>query len=910
MALTSGVIFPKQLQQKDQLTTFAHWAKTHIKGDERADAQTFLNHFFQAFGYEGVHEAGGRFEVPTEKASLNDNKGFFDCLFKDVAIFEMKGKGKPLNNHYNQLQKYWMRCTPKPKLAILCNFDEFWIYDFNIQMDEPVQKLRLEDLAEKHDKLAFMNPESKRFSKINWDCNTEELTKDAVEDVKTFYDDIVKHNACKPKPDQLKPAEIEHFILQCMLCMFAEDINLMPARLFTDLIADCLENPEQSYDLIERLFQQMNNPKKATGGRFKGVDYFNGGLFKTIVPIELTVAQLTILYRMAEKDWRPVRPSIFGTILETMMTKGERKAGGVHYTSELDIYKIVTPTVVQYWDEQLASVDALKTPTAQAKRYFELLTELRAYRILDPACGSGNFLYVAFIELKRLEKALMEHYNAVEVDPNKHQHLSLVSPLQFYGMDVKPFAVELAKLTLEIGRKIAVDRFGLAENVLPLDNLDENITCGDALFTPWHPADAIIGNPPFIGGKRIRQELGDEKTEQLYKAFKEVKGQVDYCAFWFRKAQEHLAPRCGLVATNSVAQGVTREASLKYIERMGGVIHNAVSSQPWSGEAVVHVSLVNWVKQGIAIKQKMLDDQPVESINSTLKNEVDVTTAKRLKSNLKKSFEGCGLRGKGFIISEQLAQMWIKKDAKNRDVLKPMIDGNTLANRHLQLDWVIDFNDMPIEQASQYKLPFEHLKIYVKPVRETNNREAYRKYWWHLSEKRPGMRLALGKTMGYFVLPKVTKYTSFQYVDNCILPCEANMVVASDDFYTLGLLNSSLHRNWVKAQCSSLGAVGNIRYTNTTCFETFPFLWDAPEATKAKIRTIAQQLDAYRLEQMQALGIGITKLYNQFFEEPTSTLYKLHHQLDKAVCEEVYGWQYDAGRNYNEALFKLNQQLL
>jgi hypothetical protein len=262
VALTSGVIFPKELQQKEKLTAFTNWATTHIKGDERADAQTFLNHFFQAFGYEGVHEAGGRFEVPTEKASLNDNKGFFDCLFNDVAIFEMKGKGKPLNNHYNQLQKYWMRCTPKPKLAILCNFDEFWIYDFNIQMDEPVQKLRLEDLAEKHDKRAFMTPESKRFSKINWDCNTEELTKDAVEDVKTFYDDIVKHNACKPQQEQLKPAEIEHFILQCMLCMFAEDINLMPARLFTDLIADCLENPEQSYDLIERLFQQMKLRKK------------------------------------------------------------------------------------------------------------------------------------------------------------------------------------------------------------------------------------------------------------------------------------------------------------------------------------------------------------------------------------------------------------------------------------------------------------------------------------------------------------------------------------------------------------------------------------------------------------------------------------------------------------------------
>ncbi|MFN9690519.1 MAG: DNA methyltransferase [Vampirovibrionales bacterium] len=890
----------------DKLNEFVAWVGTHIKGDERAEAQSFLNRFFQCFGYDGVLEAGGRFEVPVKGASLLDNKGFFDCLFEDVVLIEMKSIDKSLSKYYPQLRQYWMQSIPKPKYAILCNFKEFWIYDFHTQMEEPVQKIDLVDLPKHPEKWVFME-KGKASQNIDWDVNLEKITKKTVEDLYAFYDSLVKQNEPKQKRGEgLSTEDLQHFVLQCMLCMFAEDIGLMDPNFFTNLIGDCLEKPKQSYDYMKALFDQMDSEARATGGRYEKIPYFNGGLFAKRIPIELNEEQVRWLHLLAKQDWRPVRPSIFGTIFERMICQGKRHAGGVHYTSEADIMQILQPTVIQYWQEKMLVVQDETPPAEQSQAYKALLDEIRAYRILDPACGSGNFLYMAFIELKRLEKALIEAYTASTPTPEEAYTHSSVTSKQFFGLDVNHFAVELAKLTLEIGRKKAVDELHLDENVLPLNNLESNVVCADALFSDWPEADAIIGNPPFIGGKKIRSELGDTYAENLRMKYPEVKGQVDFCTYWFRKAQDHTATRCGLVASNSIAQGISRKASLDYLVEKGGTIHNAIASQKWSGEANVYVSLVNWDKSKHA-HNVVLDGKNVAFINTSLQNVFDVTQAVRLKANLKKSFEGCQLGGKGFIISEAKAQDWIKKDPKNADVLKPMIDGKAIIHRYEALEWVIDFNDMPIEKASTYSLPFAHVKSTVKAEREGKNEKSRRDYWWKLARYRPEMKDSFKELNTYFALPKVTKYTNFQTFEKHILPCEANMVVASDDFYVLGILNSRLHLDWVKAQASTLKA--DTRYTNTTCFETFPFLWDAPETVKNKIRPLAQALDEFRLNYMLEHKIGITTLYNQFFHEETSQLFKLHAKLDKAVCESVYGWDYDLAKNYNEALFYLNQQL-
>ncbi|MFM6820337.1 MAG: DNA methyltransferase, partial [Dolichospermum sp.] len=212
--------------------------------------------------------------------------------------------------------------------------------------------------------------------------------------------------------------------------------------------------------------------------------------------------------------------------------------------------------------------------------------------------------------------------------------MGLVTPLQFYGMDTNPFAVELARVTLMIARKIAIDNLQLTEPALPLDTLDNNIVCQDALFTEWTKADAIIGNPPFLGGHRIRQNLGDDYAEGIFSKFPEVKDKVDFCSYWLRLSHEYINEkgRVGLVGTNTISQGNTRKAGLDYITQNGAIIHDAISSQIWSGDAKVHVSIVNWCYQKPQVCY--LNNQIVRSISSSLQSTIDVSIAIRLQSNL------------------------------------------------------------------------------------------------------------------------------------------------------------------------------------------------------------------------------------------------------------------------------------
>ncbi len=876
------------------LEAFRDWVKANCHGRERGEAQVFLDRFFQCFGYGGVLEAKGTFEFAQKSSSKGGNTGFLDCLFPGVAIIEMKQRGSSLNEHYNQLLTYWTYCVPKPAVGILCNFDEFWIYDFNIQVDTPVQVLTLDELSKHPEALLFMLGQKPRFNQ-----NLVDVTEGAAAEISGLYRSILARREHYKATEE----DIQRFVLQCVLCLFAEDIGLLPDNLFTDLLQDCTERPQDSYNLLHGLFSQMNSKKEANGGRFKGVRYFNGGLFSTITPVELEKSELEALYRLGyDYRWEKVRPSIFGTIFERAIGHVQ----GSHFTSEVDIYKIVNPTIVRYWDER---IEQAGTNITKLKK---CLTDLRKYKVLDPACGSGNFLYIAFQEMKRLEKQLMDLIaeHAKSAKDLQGAQISMVSPMQFYGLEIKPFAVELARLTLEIGRKVAVNKFNLPEDVLPLDNLNQNIICADALFTDWPQVDAIIGNPPFIGSRQLRESgFSDEYIEKIWQLYpaSEFPKSADYCAYWFRKAHDQEAERIGLVGTNSISQNETRTATLQFITENQGYLSDAISSQPWSGEAKVHVSIVNWQKT--KPKKLFLDEMPVTEINSSLKAEVDVTSAKRLLCNQNICFQGVVPVGKGFYIEDRLAKDWIEKRIQNKEVLKLFSMGRNLVDTpDLMSDrWIIDFNDLSLEQASLYLEPYEHVKNLVKPVREQVRRKTTAEKWWQFGEKRPALRKALSPLQYSFAIPRVSKWKTFVvYPHQKMLPGVDNMVVASDDFYILGALNSKLHRDWVKAQCSTLE--DRIRYTNTTCFETFPFLWDAPEKLKQPVRDIMTELENYRMDEMKARQWGITKLYNAFFHEPASKLSQLHKKLDESVCK-VYGWKYNPDKNYNEDLFHLNQAL-
>lgn len=853
-----------------KLQDFVCFSKTHLKGNETKEAQSFLNAFFQAFGYENAIAAGAEFEQGIAKGSAKGNKGAADLVWRDRLLIEMKSRSENLANHYSQLERYWMRLTPKPQYSILCNFDEFWIYDFHNQVDTPVDVIKIDELVHRSSAFNFMGKANHPPIFRN---NQVEITERNARLIGELYQTLLKRGK-QQQFSEFDEGAIQRFILQCVLAMFAEDRELLPKDLFVSCVQDCIDQKGSSYDILGGLFQAMNQKGVTPQGRYKNVEYFNGGLFAAIHPIALEPHELDLLHHCASQRWDQVRPSIFGSIFTSACDPKYRHAHGMHYTSEADIRQIVISTISEFWEAQIEAANTLRQIQA-------LHRKLQAYRVLDPACGSGNFLYVAYQELKRVEKRLLDRTSEMG-GSTQLQIGGLVSPNQFFGMDTNLFAVQLARVTMMIARKIAIDTFKLTESALPLDTLDHNIVCQDALFSHWTKADAIIGNPPFLGAKHLRLNLGDAYVDRVFEQYPK---DVDFCVYWFRKAHESIdeTGRVGLVGTNSIAQGKSRSASLDFIAQNGGHIHTAISTQPWSGEAKVHVSIVNWTKQ--KPQRYRLDAQVVSHITPALTSQTDVSNAVRLQANLGQCFQGVIPVGKGFVVTEEQAHQWIKSDPKNLEILKKFSTGENLTRNPFGSPerWIIDFNDMEIEEASEYTLPFKHVKQYVKPERENNRRNTTRINWWKFGEKRPAMRRALLLLNQYFAVPEVSKYSVFLPCSTTWLPGNLVKVVSSEDLYVLGILTSSIHGAWVKAQSSTLK--GDTRYTNTTCFETFPFPQTVARSLIQEIRGTMQDLHEYRSDLMNRRGWGITKLYNEYFHEPSSRLCKLHQHLDKLVLQ-------------------------
>lgn len=876
------------------LNQFVSYCQQRIRGDEKSESQTFLNKFFQAFGYEDAIAAGASFEARVAKGSKKGKTGYADLVWKPRVLIEMKKRGEDLNKHYAQALQYWTHLVPnRPRYVVLCNFDEFWIFDFETQVDTPVDVIPLGQLPERIGAFAFM--ESENLAPV-FQNNQTEITAKAARRMGELFQ-VLKERSPKSGFDELTA---QRFILQCVLAMFAEDRDLLPRDMFISCVQECREGAS-TYDVLGGLFQEMNRPGITPSGRYKGVDYFNGGLFRVIHPIELTPEELKFLDVAAREDWKQVRPAIFGNIFEGTANAKDRHTYGMHFTSEVDIMKIVRPTISRYWEERIEGANTIAELNA-------LQLELQSYRVLDPACGSGNFLYIAYQELKRIEKVLLDKMSDRRKSEQGRDQMQMgfVTPQQFYGIDINPFAVELARVTLMIGRKVAIDRLGLNEPALPLDSLDDNIVCADALFTEWPKANAIVGNPPFLGGSRIRLELGDDYAERVFEKFSDIRAQVDLSSYWFRLAHNHIdeSGRAGLVATNSISQGKSRSVSLDYIVQNGGYIHEAISTQEWSGEAKVHVSIVNWSKE----KQKniFLDNLKVKQINSSLQANLDVSIAYRLASNLNMVFVGVQPNSTGFLITEQQVDDWIRVDLKNREVLKLFSMGGNLAkNPHGKPDrWIVDFSDMSIEDASEYELPFEHVIANVKPEREKNREPVMREKWWRFKRTNELMRKAIAPLSQYFAVPEVSKWAVFVPCSSGWLPGNKTKAVMSDDFYVFGVLTSSVHRIWMHAQKSTLKA--DIAYTHNTCFETFPFPQSPDAKLVEKIRATALELHEYRTEQMEKKQWGITTLYNKFFDEPTSQLHKLHAKLDRLVLQ-AYGFA--ASDDILEKLLTLNLAL-
>lgn len=571
-----------------------------LKGDEKGEAQVFCDRLFQAFGHKGYKEAGAELEYRIKKRSTGGTS-FADLIWKPRLLVEMKKRGENLFHHYKQAFEYWIHAVPnRPRYVVLCNFDEFWIYDFDKQIDEPVDIVELADMPRRYAALNFLFPSDPAPIFRN---DLEAVSREAADKVSQLFKVLVARGIGR--------ASAQRFVLQLVVAMFAEDIRLLPSGIVHQLAHDCLHKGQSAYDLFGGLFTQMNTKQPATGGRFKDVPYFNGGVFQTIEPIDLKPAELELICKPEEgaatKDWSKVNPVIFGTIFQQSMDADERHAYGAHFTSEADIMRIITPTISRPWGERITKASAMKDLLA-------LRSELMNFKVLDPACGSGNFLYLAYRELVRIEIALMAKLKASVSEASflaQAKTISLISPQQFFGIDRDAFGVELAKVTLMLAKKLALDEaIAILErdqvelplhgdDALPLDNLDSNIRCDDALFCEWPMVNAIIGNPPYQSKNKMQQEFGRAYLNAVREKFPDVDGRADYCVYWFRKSHDclHDGERAGLVGTNTIRQNYSRTGGLDYVVAQRGTITEAVSTMKWSGEAVIGPGLPPVIKQ-------------------------------------------------------------------------------------------------------------------------------------------------------------------------------------------------------------------------------------------------------------------------------------------------------------------------
>lgn len=761
--------------RKQRLAEFVAWVGQHITGDEKGEAQVFLDRLFLAFGQRGIREAGATLEMRVKRADTKST-AFADLVWKPVVLIEMKKRGEDLSQHYRQAFDYWTRLVPgRPRFAVLCNFDEFWVYDFETQMDTPVDQVKLADLPERYGPLAFLFPTNEQPTFGN---DFEAVTRAAADKLATCFKKLTSR--------KVERNLAQRFILQLLVALFAEDIDLLEKYMVIRLLEDC-KKPTDSYDLLGGLFEAMNTPGSTAGGRFKGVDYFNGGLFAEPARVELHSDELNQLKEAAKSDWSKVRPEIFGTLFEQSLGDDERHAFGAHFTSPVDIMKIVGPTIVAPWREL---IDSARTP----KRLLELRQRMHEYTVLDPACGSGNFLYIAYRELKRLEARIVERLNEMARTKSDSTQTAwgFVTARQFYGIDINPFAVELAKVTMMIARKFAIDELHVAERALPLDNLDDNFFATDALVhlspgdtagaeqaafpAKWPQADVIIGNPPFLDARKMTLEHGRHSVELLRRLYPEVPRRADYCTYWFRKAHDHLPlcvpddpvrGRAGLVGTQNIRNNQSRVGGLDYIVKTG-VIVEAVDNQPWSGEANVHVSIANWVKvapadppgsssaakhptalfipakkrlwhkvnapagakkaprkrgTGPANKEYELAYNECRQINSALSDQVDVSQAIVLQCNRqpKHCFEGIQPGHNGFRLSLSERNSLIQTE-KARAVIFPYLNGDEMlgATQLTAPRFLIDFGERDLLEASKYPKTLQVVRNKVLPEWQEN----------------------------------------------------------------------------------------------------------------------------------------------------------------------------------------------
>ena len=773
--------------------------------------------------------------------------GWADVWKKHCFAWEYKGKHRDLDKAFEQLRQYSL-ALDNPPLLVVSDMETIRITTNWTNSVSVTETLVLDDLANadarQRLKWAMSEPERLRPGQTR-----QALTESVAETFASLAQAL--------RDRDHDSHEVAKFLNRLVFCMFAEDVGLLPKNLFTRMLEAARRTPSEFVPMARELFGSM-----AGGGRFgvETVAHFNGGLFTDDDALPLSKTEIETVLIAARLNWSDVDPSILGTLFERGLDPAKRSQLGAHYTDREKVMLIVEPVVVRpleaEWSEVKKKIAAKldqekrqKTIRAANRRRDEaerLLAEfqerLRKFTVLDPACGSGNFLFLALKSLKDLEHRVQ--LEAEALDRGLQRSLPQVGPANVKGIEINPYAAELARVSVWIGEIQWMRSNGFKGTREPILDPLETIECRDALFksdteeADWPEADVVIGNPPFVGGKKLRRELGDEYVDRMFSVYEgRVPQEADLVGYWFHKAGQLMTSgrtaRVGLVATNSIRGGSNRRL-LESVLRDGPKkrIFDAWSDEPWVVDgAAVRVSLICFSHaDDESVTGPRLDGESVDEIYPDLTPRrggagVDLTRVRRLPENVGVAFMG-DTKGGPFDIAGDQAREWLRLPTNpngrtNADVLRPWVNGMDLTRRPAG-KWIVDFGwTMSAVDAALYEEPFRWVQEHVHPMRQRNRRKAYRENWWRHVEPRQGMWRALDGLSRYIATARVAKHRLFGWFDSRICPDSQLIVITRDDDTTFGILHSRFHEIWSLRKGTSLE--DRPRYTPTTTFETFPF---------------------------------------------------------------------------------------
>ncbi|CAE6864978.1 hypothetical protein R69746_08036 [Paraburkholderia aspalathi] len=833
-------------------------------GSELTERQTYQQHFLYLCDLlnhpkpADVDKTGASFCFERGATKTGGGQGWADVWKRGFFAIEYKRPKGSLEKALQQVQRYAL-ALDNPPLLVVCDTNIIQIHTNFTNTPSVTHTIALEDLATPANlaklRAIFFDPERLKPS-----LSIDELTAAAAQKVAAI--------ATALEADGHDPQKVAHFLNQCIFCCFAEDARLLPQHLFTRLLESGKTKPTAFKNLVGTLFEAMRK-----GGYFgpDEIDWFNGGLFGDVAPIDLGPPLINVLLDASRLDWSHVNPSILGTLFERGLDPAKRGQLGAHYTDAESILRILHPVIeaplMAEWAAAKDEIGPLMARWTQGGKgsknakvrsdalYHGFLERVRNFRVLDPACGSGNFLYLSLRMLKDIQhRAMLE----AETFGLQYDIASLVGPEAVLGIEISPYAAELARVAIWIGEIQWMIDHGFQPSRDPLLKNLNQIICGDALLVwpqngseneavterHWPVCDAIVGNPPFIGDKLMRARLGSDYTEQLRSMYEgRVPGGADLVCYWFEKArgmiESGVASRAGLVSTNSIRQGANRRVLDAIVA--SGRIYDAWEDLPWVNEgANVRVSLTCF--EGPLVSEKTtaihtrLNGDLVARISANLRpaggldvtdestHAADLTLARRLAANDGVAFIGTQKNG-SFDVDPALAAQWLGQSnphgKSNGDVVKPWSNGLHILRR-APAKWIIDFGwTMTENEASLYEAPFEYAKQHVLPVRLLVRRDRRRINWWRHGESIPGMQAAIGPLPRYIAIPRVAKHLVPVWLDRTVLPDCALVAIARADDATFGVVASRFHRVWSLGLCSALE--DRPRYTPSTTWATFPF---------------------------------------------------------------------------------------